>query len=90
MPEPKNRDPLAIEVAVLSLGVQVGAWFYWGGKMEARLDLLEKRVEQAERRQAEATAANSEQDVSIAVITTQLAAIKSTVDSIDRKLGERR
>jgi hypothetical protein len=47
-------------------------------------------VEQSEQRAAATAELNGAQDVSIAVITTQLTAIKSTVDRIDAKLGDRR
>lgn len=90
MPEPKNRDPLAIAVAVLSLGVQVGAWFYWGGKIEARLNTIEERVKDGELRDTALTSENRSQDVAIAVITTQLTTIQSTVSRIEDKLGERK
>lgn len=90
MAEQKQRDPLAIAVAVLSLGVQVGAWFYWGGKMEARMTTIEERVKDTEMRATTLTSENRSQDVTIAVITTQLSAIQSTVSRIDDKLSDRR
>jgi hypothetical protein len=86
----RNRDPLAIAVAIMSLGVQVGAWFYWGGKMETRLDAVEKRVEQGEQRATVNSNSNASQDVAIAVITTQLSTIQSTVERIDRALQDKK
>lgn len=81
-----NRDPLAIGIAVLGAAIQIGAWFYWSGKMETRLDAIEKRADQTENREATTAVINGKQDVSIAVITTQLSQIQSTVNSIDQKL----
>lgn len=86
--DPRNRDPLAIAAAVVSIVVQVGAWFYWGGKLETRVEAVEKRVEQSERSTSATATANAAQDVTIAVITTQLASIQGTVERIDRTLQE--
>lgn len=89
MSESRNsRDPLAIVIALVTLVVQIGAWFYWGGKIETRLTTVESRVIGNEARIAETSNKNAAQDVSVAVITTQLATIQSTVDRIDRNIAD--
>lgn len=84
----RNRDPLAIGIAAVGAAIQIGAWFYWSGKMETRLDAAERRIEANEQRGVGFAKDNSAQDVTIAVITTQLASIKSTVDRIDKRLEQ--
>lgn len=90
MADQRNRDPLAIGIAVVGAAIQIGAWFYWSGKMETRLDAAEKRIEASEQRETAVSLTNGKQDVSIAVITTQLSTIQSTVDRIDKRLEQKR
>ena len=90
MSDQRDRNPLAIVIAVVSLVVQGGAWFWWGGRVETRVEAGEKRMEAIEQREAAAALTNGAQDVSIAVITTQLSTIQSTVDRIDKRLEQRR
>ena len=86
----RNRDPLAISIAVISLAVQLGLGLYWGGKIETRVETVEKRQEQGETRSDAVATSNAAQNVTIAVITTQLTTIQSTVERIDKTLQEKR
>lgn len=89
-----NRDPLAIVVAVLGLITQIGTWIWWGGRIDERVEAHETRIAAVEQRAQQREDAKSiidgVQTTQIAVITTQLESIKSSVDRIDRKIPERR
>lgn len=84
-PQMNNSNLLAIVVAITSLAVQIGAWFTWGGTIETRVDATEKRQEQLEQRVMAGATQNAAQDVTIAVMTTQLSSIQSTVERIDKR-----
>jgi len=89
-PVSASRDPLAIGIAVVGLIAQCGLWFYWGGKLETRVENVEQRVDTIDNSQRETEKCDATQNSSIAVTTTQYTEVIRRLDSIDRKLETRR
>lgn len=85
-----RRDPLAIAIALLGFITQVGAWVYWGGKLEGRVAALEQRQEKTEQVTASAVVRDGEHDVKIAVTVQQQADIIARLTRIETKVEARR
>lgn len=86
----RNRDPLAIAVAVLSILVQLGMWFYWGGKIETRVSALEENGRADKVYRDAALQKDATHDSQLAVVTTQYAEVIRRLGNIESKLEERR
>lgn len=84
-----KRDPLAIVIALVSLFTQVGAWVYWGGKLEGRVTSLEQRQDKTETTSAAAVIRAGEHDVKIAVTVQQQADIIARLTRIETKVEAR-
>lgn len=85
----RNRDPLAITIAVVGLAVQVGAWFWWGGQMTERMRGLESRIVTVETKSNDQVRSDAQQDQQLAVSVSQYAEVIRRLDSIDKKLETR-
>lgn len=85
-----QRDWLAIAIGLLGFATQIGAWFYWGGKLETRVAAIERRQERHETIQSSASAKDGEQDVKIAVSVSQQSDIIVRLQRIEDKLEARR
>lgn len=88
-----QRDPFALAVSIINLVALVGAWVWWGGRIDQRVNALEiwrdqeqqiRRVEAREKVDLDAL-----QTMQIAVIQTEFKSMKDTVERIDRKIPER-
>ena len=88
-----NRDPLAIAVAALGLITQIGAWVWWGSKLDQRVQVLENNAIEERRSQREESRENAAidgiQNVQIAGMQSDIRSIKESVERIDRKIPER-
>lgn len=88
-----NRDPLAIAVAALGLVTQVGAWIWWGGRLDQRVSVLESNAVEERRQQREESkekvSMDGIQNVQIAGMQSDIRSIKDSVERIDRKIPER-
>lgn len=85
-----RRDPLAIAIGVASIVAQLGMWFYWGGKIEARMSSLEDRTTKVETISAAAVMRDGEHDVKIAVTVQQQADIIARLQRIETKVEAQR
>lgn len=85
-----NRDPLALVVATLGLITQIGTWIWWGGRIDQRVMTLEQTQQRYQQREEAKMIVDGVQTTQIAVITSQLEGIKTSVDRIDRKIPERK
>lgn len=84
------RENLAIAIAMVTLVVQLGAWFWWGGKMEQRMTNIEQRVDdQAARLEAERDK-RGKSDTEVAVIVTQYTEIIKRLDRIEHQNASHR
>jgi hypothetical protein len=85
-----QRDWLAIAVAVLTLVMNLGLWFWWGGKMDTISTNHEARIAGIESRERGESVSNSARDVSIAVMTSQLEDIRATVNRIESRMENKK
>jgi hypothetical protein len=88
--DPRNRDPLAITVGVISIMSNLAVWIWWGGHIDARVDGAEKRVAALEVAASLANQTSANQAQNIAVLTVKLDDIKASLDTVNNKLDRDR
>lgn len=81
---------LAVVVAVASLITQIGVVILWGGRIDARMGTAEKALDKHDILIREIGTSNAKQDTSIASNQVAYADIIRRLDSIERKLDDRR
>ena len=86
----RDRDPLAITVALASLAVQVMLWVWWGGRMAERQDAIDKRLSTVEIWRDANTNIDAHQDTAIAVLDQKLTSIQASIDAIAQKVGAKK
>jgi hypothetical protein len=84
-----QRDPLAITIGTVGLLAQVGMWVWWGGKIDQRVETLEKSQQQSDVQALDKVNVDALQTMQIKVVETKIDNIKESVDRIDRKIPER-
>ena len=85
----RNTNWLAIAVAVLSIVVQVGTFFWYGGRLSQRVETLEAIQMDARRRADDLSNDNGKQNVTLGIIGQQYGEISRRLDGIERKLDNR-
>lgn len=82
----RNRDPLAITIAVAGLLVQTGMWFYWSGRLEQRVTNVETTVSATASRSALHLEKDSQQDAQIAVTVAQYTEVLRRLNNIETSI----
>jgi hypothetical protein len=80
---------LAIAVAVISIIVQVGTFFWYGGRLTQRVDTLEAVLVEQRQRDVSLAEDNGRQNVTLGIIGQQYGDISRRLGSIESKLDQR-
>lgn len=87
--KPHSPNWLAILVAVTSLVVQIGAFFWYGGRLSQRVDTIEAVLVEGRQRDSALVDDNGRQNVTLGIIGQQYGEINRRLDGIERKLDQR-
>lgn len=79
---------LAVAVAVVSLAIQAGMAFRWGGQTDANMGTVEKTLEKHDSRLLAIEAANAQQNMAIASAQTADTDVIRRLASIEQKVDE--
>jgi hypothetical protein len=81
----RSDDPLTLVAVLLGIIINVGTVFVYFGKLDNRMENIEKRTEKLEAK----SDVDSKQDVQLATLATQYVYISAGIGEIKGKLGER-